>query len=329
MLAKRRHARERLDDVRRTLMWEPRGHADMYGCVLTEPVTGDGDAGVLFLHNEGWSTMCGHGVIALITAGLPAGLLRPCQASGPAPDAPEGEGPVVRLDTPAGRVVARARLEGPITTAGATGARGTEAVPRVLSVTFRNVPSFVLVPDAAVDVPGVGRVRFDLAFGGAFYAYVDAEPLGLELTPRGVDRLVDVGRRIKTAVSEAFEIAHPDGDPDLGFLYGTIFTGPPLGDAQIRNVCVFADGEVDRSPTGTGVSGRAAIRHRRGEMSVGEELAVESVVGTVFRVRIAAETSVGGLGAVVPDVTGSAHLTGVHEFWIDPEDPLAGGFLLR
>jgi len=205
---------------------------------------------------------------------------------------------------------------------------GTEGT-RVARVSFLNVPSFVLEPDLAIDVPGFGSVRCDIAFGGAFYACVEAPDMGLSVEPEAYARLIDAGRRVKHAVSQQFEIVHPDGDPHLNFLYGTIFIQNGEGDVHSRNVCVFAEGEVDRSPTGTGVSGRAAIHHFRGELSAGETITIESIIGSSFDVRVAAETTVGRLLAIVPEVTGAAHITGRHEFLIDPEDPLRDGFFLR
>ena len=312
ILAKRQFVRENHDSLRRALMWEPRGHADMYGCLLTEPVTPDGDVGVLFLHNEGYSTMCGHGIIGLVKVGLECGLLDPA-----ALEADAAGQPIVRIDTPAGRVTATAHL-----------AAETD-VTRVARVSFLNVPSFVLETDLRVDVPDFGSVRCDIAFGGAFYAYVNAADMGLTIEPKAYAPLIDAGRRVKRAVMEQYPIVHPDGDPDLNFLYGTILIQEGEGDVHSRNVCVFAEGEVDRSPTGTGVSGRAAIRHYRGELSAGETITIESIIGSSFDVRVAAEATVGGLPAVVPEVTGTAHVTGRHEFLIDPEDPLRDGFFLR
>jgi proline racemase len=299
ILEKRRFARERLDGLRRGLVFEPRGHADMYGAIPTEPVTPDGDAGVLFMHNEGWSTMCGHGVIALVTVALEVGLL--------------SERAVVRLDTPAGRVTARPRREG----------------DRVRSVAFENVPSFVVSLDDRVTVPGIGEVRYDLAFGGAFYAFVDAASVGLEMTPDRFRDLIAVGTATKRAVMAAREIRHPR-EPDLSFLYGTIFTGPAHGvGADSRNVCVFAEGEVDRSPTGTGVSARVAIERARGRLAAGGTFVVESIIGTRFTGRIAREVRWEGYDAVVPEVEGSAWVTGRSEILIAPDDPLAEGFILR
>ena len=302
ILAKRRFLRENLDHLRTALMWEPRGHADMYGCIVTEPVTPDGTLGVLFLHNEGYSTMCGHGVIALATVALDTRML----------ELP-GDKVVVKMDTPAGRVTAYARRE-----------RG-----RVTEVAFHNVPSFVYALDRAVDVPGIGHVRYDVAFGGAFYAFCRAEDLGLRLVPEEFRPLIDVGMRIKRAVMADLPIRHPF-EPDLGFLYGTIIVGPPHDPAHhSRNVCVFAEGEVDRSPTGTGMSGRAALHFARGELALNQPFVVESILGTCFEGRVMGLTTFGPHDAVIPQVTGSAHIVGRSELCIDPSDPLKHGFILR
>jgi proline racemase len=283
-------------------MWEPRGHADMYGCIVTKPVTAGADFGVLFLHNEGFSTMCGHGIIGIATVAVETGMV-----AGSEPET------TIRIDTPAGLVTAIAEVE-----------RG-----RVRGVRFLNVPSYVLALDQTVDVAGFGRVRFDLAFGGAFYAYVAAEPLGLHCVPDEYRRLIEAGMAIKRAVASSRAIHHPF-EPDLGFLYGTIFVAPAQrASAHSRNVCVFAEGEVDRSPTGTGVSGRLALHHARGEIAGGQTIEIESIIGTSFTGRVVETTTFGPYKAVIPEVGGSAYITGRHEFLIAPDDPLREGFLLR
>lgn len=302
VLARRRDARDRLDRYRRALMWEPRGHADMYGCIVLPPDTPDAHFGVLFLHNEGYSSMCGHGIIAVVTALLETGVLPASML-----------GQEIRIDAPAGRIVAIAE--------------GSAA--RVQRVRFRNVPSFLALRDAEVEVPGVGRLRFDLGFGGAFYAYVQAAPLGLSLAATEFRQLIALGSAIKAAVAAQHPIVHPF-EAELGFLYGTIFTGAAHDPANhSRNVCVFAEGEVDRSPTGTGVSGRAAIHVARGELTPGEEIRIESITGSVFGVRAVASLRYGPHEAIVPEVSGEAALTGRSEFWLDPRDPSGEGFLLR
>lgn len=283
-------------------MWEPRGHADMYGCIVTPPTSPESDFGILFMHNEGFSTMCGHGVIAMATVAVETGML-------PAAE-PET---LVRMDTPAGRITAWAK-----TSAG-----------RVDSVRFQNVPSFVVDLDLEVEVPGIGGVRYDLAFGGAFYAFVQAAELGLGCGPDDFRELIETGVAIKRAITESRRIVHPR-EEDLGFLYGVIFIGEPWSSGtHSRNVCVFADGEVDRSPTGTGVSGRLAIHHARGEVAIDQPIVIESILGSRFTGRVVRETTCGPYPAVIPEVEGSAFLTGRHEFFLDPRDEIGQGFLLR
>ena len=304
VLARRRVARADHDELRRALMWEPRGHADMYGCLVMPPVRPGSDFSVLFMHNEGYSTMCGHGIIGVAKIAVEAGWI----------DGSGDERPVA-IDTPAGLVRATAILDG----------------ARVREVRFLNVPSFAATLDRVVEVEGLGTVPYDLAFGGAFYAYVDADALGLPLTPAGATGLIDAGRRITHAVSSSAggDISHPD-DADLGFLYGTVFTGKAADPAHhSRHVCIFAEGELDRSPTGTAVSGRLAILRARRELPRDAEIIVESIIGGRFGGRVVDTTTVGGHPAVVPEVGGRAWVTGRHEFLVDPEDPWRDGFLVR
>ncbi len=286
-------------------MWEPRGHRDMYGCVLTPPVTPEGDLGVLFMHNEGYSTMCGHGVIALVTTLLQTGAV-----------AAKGPQTTVNLDTPAGLVRATAHLD------------QHGAVERV---SFLNVPSFVYVRDVELAVPELGQVRVDIAFGGAFYAILPAKQIGLRVEPQQRERLVAAGETIKQAVQKTLVIKHPY-EEDLGFLYGTILTGPPENPAHhSSNICIFADAEVDRSPTGTGVSARLALHHAKGEIVEGQQIVIESILGDVsaFGGRVADKAQVGSFEAIVPEVSGTAFITGRHEFFIDPGDKLGQGFFLK
>ena len=302
ILEKRRFARQHLDHLRTALMWEPRGHADIYGCIVTDPVTADGDLGVLFLHNEGFSTMCGHGIIGLATVALETGMIKQ-----------DGPAPVIRMDTPAGRVTAYTRFEN----------------GRVTSVSFRNVPSFVYLLDQCVEVPGIGKITYDIAFGGAFYAFCSARDAGVALTSRDFRAIIDAGVHIKKAVESQVHIRHPFED-DLGFLYGVIFIDEAHQPAHhSRNVCVFADGEVDRCPTGTGVSARAAIHYARGQLALNEPFIVESILGTTFRGSVVETIQFGSYAAVIPEVTGDAYITGRAEWLVNPADPLKNGFILR
>jgi trans-L-3-hydroxyproline dehydratase len=285
VLEKRRYFREHYDYIRTGLMWEPRGHADMYGAIITPSV--DADFDVFFLHNEGYSTMCGHATIALTKLVIETGL---------------SNKPEIAFNVPAGRVHARATLiDG-----------------RVQEASFRNVPSFLYLRDQEVEVTEVGRVRFDVAYGGAFYAFVEATPLGLHLTPDHFNSLIEIGRRIKHAVMDQFQIKHPFED-DLSFLYGTIFTGPALFEGNhSRNVCIFADGELDRSATGSGVSARAALHHAKSELSPGERITIESILGSTMSVGVVEVTKFGPYDAIVPEVSGTASIIGRNEFYFDP-----------
>jgi len=292
MLDKREWLRENVDHLRRAVMLEPRGHADMYGALLTEPERPGSDAGVLFMHNEGYSTMCGHGVIAVITIALERGLLRPRA----------GADEIV-LDTPAGPV--RVTRDGK-------------------TVTFRNVPSFVLHAGVPVKL-GTRELRADVAFGGAFYAIVDSEAAGIPITPARLPELRRAGMQIKESIESTLRIEHP-GEPGLRGIYGTIFTGPPSGAADLRNVTIFADAEVDRSPCGTGTCAVMAVLSAMGLLGRDQTFAHESIIGSRFRGRVVDDVVVGELPAIVPEISGEAYITGECTFIIDEEDPLAYGF---
>jgi trans-L-3-hydroxyproline dehydratase len=247
--------------------------------------------------------MCGHAIIALTKLAVETDLVSALNQSNAE----------LAINVPAGRVYARASIEN----------------GKVVEASFRNVPSFVYLRDEQFEVEGIGTVSFDIAYGGAFYAFVDATPLGLELVPEQHGRLIDYGRRIKKAVMNQFKVEHPF-EPDLSFLYGTIFTGPAVKtEHHSRNVCIFAEGEVDRSATGTGVSARAALHHARGELRLGEKITIESIVGSTMSVRAIEEVKFGRFDAIIPEVSGTASIIGRNEFYFDPEDPFRNGFILR
>jgi len=302
ILEMRRYFKDNLDFIRTGLMFEPRGHADMYGAILTKPVSKDADFGTFFIHNEGYSTMCGHAIIALTKLVLETGMIKK-----------SGNNPELIIDAPPGKIYSKAFIEDGI----------------VKKVSFKNVPSFVLLKDQMVKVKGIGKVNFDLAFGGAFYAFVDADSVGLSLEASDYNKIIDYGRRIKKAVMNEFTIEHPF-EKDLSFLYGTIFIGKAFNNNHhSRNVCVFAEGEVDRSPTGSGVSARAAIHHLKDGLEAGEKITIESILNTLMDVKIIEETNYGPYKAVIPEVTGTASITGQHEFYFDPTDSLNNGFIFR
>jgi proline racemase len=322
MLEKRDWVRRNADHLRRALMLEPRGHADMYGAVLTEPVLPGSHAGVLFMHNEGYSTMCGHGIVAVTTIALERGLL-----------VPGGDGATVVYDAPAGTIRARATLGSSFDKLRMSGSEDPLALSsskgelRVESVSFVNVPSFVLHGGLIVKI-GSRQLRADVAFGGAFYAIVDSEAVGLPIDVAHLPELRRVGMEIKHAIESAQTIVHPL-DAGLRGIYGTIFTGPPSDEgADLRNVTIFADAEVDRSPCGTGTAAVMAVVDAMGLLSADKPFVHESLIGTRFKGRVTNHTLVGEYQAIVPEIEGSAWITGEHTFIVDDSDPLKNGFRL-
>jgi proline racemase len=285
-------ANEAVDAVRRLLCHEPRGHADMYGCFLVAPDDAGADLGVLFWHKDGYSTACGHGTIALGAWAVESG-----RVAAPA----DGEIDVT-FDVTSGRVVARVRRQ-----AGA-----------VESVAFRNVPSFVVARDVAA-----AGVEVDVAYGGAIYACVPAQRFGLRVVPGDLPQLIAAGREVKRALAGSDVARHPQ-DERLSGIYGTILY-EELGDLHQRNVTIFADGEVDRSPCGSGTSARCALLAADGALGEGQLLRHDSIVGTTFLARIVGEAPEG----LLTEVEGSAFRTGEHRFVLDPRDPLGTGFVLR
>ena len=294
-------------ELRRMLCFEPRGHADMYGGFITPPDDRGAAFGVLFWHKDGFSTACGHGTIALGAWAVDAGLV---------PAEPTGVTDVV-LDVPSGRVTARVhRREG-----------------RVTSVDFVNVPSYVLATDVSV-ATSQGEVVVDLAYGGAIYAQLPASSVGLAVDPKRLQDLIGLGREIKWALDGSEHARHP-GDDRLSGVYGTILYDDLGADGESsdrlhqRNVTIFADGEVDRSPCGSGTCARMAVLAATGRLAPGQELVHDSIVGSRFRARVLREVLAEGRPAVLPLVTGAAYRTGEHTFVADPADDLFPGFVLR
>ncbi|GAA2885348.1 proline racemase family protein [Microbacterium esteraromaticum] len=287
------------DGIRRFLCLEPRGHDDMYGGFITPPDDEGADFGVLFWHKDGFSTACGHGTIALGAWAVRTGRV---------PSDPDGE-TVVTIDVPSGRVQARVRQSG----------------GRIHDIVFRNVESRVLERGIALRTSR-GEVTVDLVFGGAVYATLPASAVGLEVTPENTAALIAIGREIKWALNE-----HPAAqlnDDRLSGVYGTILfddLGRTGDGPHQRNVTVFADGEVDRSPCGSGTAARVALLAATGELADGETLTHDSIIGTRFLARVAERTD----GGVIPEVTGQAHRVGTSTFELDEGDPVATGFSLR
>jgi proline racemase len=299
---RRRWALAHLDEVRALLCREPRGHADMYGCFPTPPDDDDGDLGTVFFHNDGFSTACGHGTIALATWAIETGLVTP------PPDATEHR---VVVDVPSGRVEAYVALE----------------AGQPTTVRFRNVPALVHTLDVELDVAG-RALHLDISYGGAFYASIDAAQLDLAVIPEHLPVLIGWGRAIRAAVDAALVLRPPDESGASG-LYGAIFFDR-LAAGHQRNVTVFADGQVDRSPCGSGTSARLAVMGERGELAVGDTLVHDSIVGTRFLGRLLGQdVATDGSRRWDTEVEGRAARTGQHTFVLDPRDELGVGFVLR
>jgi trans-L-3-hydroxyproline dehydratase len=337
---KRDWANRHADHLRRLLMLEPRGHRDMSGAVLTEPASPGSHAGVLFMNSDGFSFMSGHAVIAVATIALERGII-----------VPGGDGASLALDTPAGTVRATATWregrerqerregqEGPPSRQGRYGevAPKPEEEParavayqkrKVERVAFLNVPSFVMHGGLEV-VLGTRRVRADVAFGGAFYAIVDGESVGVPLDAGHIPELRRFGVEIKNAIDRTLTVVHPL-EPRLTGIYGTIFTGPPQGSsADLRNVTVFANGAINRSASGTGTAAVMTVIDAMGLVDDQRPFVQESIIGTTLSGRVAGRTMVGEFPAIVPEIQGSAWITGEQMFIVDEDDPLQRGFYL-
>ncbi len=300
ILERRRAMAAHHDELRRILLFEPRGHADMYGAILTPPVTAEADFGVLFLTNEGYSTMCGHGVIALTTVLLETGML-PRQE-------PETN---VGYDSPAGLIRARATAVG----------------EHVTAVAFQNVPSFQYAKSVPIEI-STGPLEVDIAYGGAFYVLVDAAALGVSVRPDQVGELTRFGIEVKRAVDAKLDVRHPL-EPELAGIYGTIISDAPAAGGDGRNITIYAEGAVDRSPCGTGTSAKLANLYANGEIGLDQPYVHESVIDTTFTGRVLAETTVADKPAVATEISGRGFITGFHQFVVADDDPTGGGFLVR
>lgn len=302
ILDKRAFAREHLDHLRKLIIFEPRGHYDMYGVIPVEPSLPGADLAVLFVHNEGYSTMCGHAVIALGRWAIDTGLVKATE-------------PItkVNIECPCGMVVAFVEVAD-----GKTGA-----------VSFDSVPAFLYANDRAITLPSGHHVHFDIAYGGAFYALADCAQWGLALGVSPVRDFIDAATALSEAVKRNHHIAHPDAD-DLGFLYGSILTDGGDGKSRpTRNVCIFADAEVDRSPTGSGVTARLAAMHAKGQLAVGQSCQFESIIGSRFSGEVMRQTFIGPHEAIVARVGGRAYYSGKAEYALESGDEFGRGFLVR
>ncbi len=302
ILSKRAYVRDQLDHLRKILMFEPRGHLDMYGALLVETDLPDADLAVLFMHNEGYSTMCGHAIVALGRYAVDYGLVAKVE-------------PVttVRIECPCGMVIASVEVR--------DGKSG--------GVSFESVPAFLFTSDQTVDVPGFGNIRFDVAYGGAFYALADCSQFGLEFGRDAASAFKQAATALTEAVKETVPLDHPD-HKDLAFLYGSILTdgADEWNEAPTKNVCIFADAQLDRSPTGSGVTARLAAMHAKGQIVEGTARIFESIVGSRFAGFVETTTKAGQFDAITARVSGHAYYSGKAEFIVEDDDPLGTGFLI-
>ncbi|HEY6760179.1 MAG TPA: proline racemase family protein [Baekduia sp.] len=300
MLERKLWFEEHMDDVRLLLMREPRGHSAMSGAILQPPTRADADWGVLFIEVSGCLPMCGHGTIGVATVLVETGMVAVTE--------PET---VVRLDTPAGLVVVRVAVRD----------------GRALAVTLRNVPAFLAARDQVVEVDGWGRVGYDMAFGGNFYAIVDAGSIGVRVDPSASDTLIACGAAIMDAIDAVDRPAHPE-DPRISGCHHVVLYENGADGAHARAATSIHPGWLDRSPCGTGTSARLAQLWARGELAVGQDFVNESVLGTRFTGRVVEETVVGGAPAIVPEITGRAWITGMGQYLLADDDPFPAGFRL-
>ncbi|MFD2056688.1 proline racemase family protein [Mesorhizobium calcicola] len=303
ILEKRAYVRDHLDHLRQILMFEPRGHYDMYGALLVEPDLPGADLAVLFMHNEGYSTMCGHAIVALGRYAVDEGLVTKRE-------------PVttVNIEAPCGLVVASVEVRD-----GKAGA-----------VSFESVPAFLFAGGRKIELPGYGMIGFDIAYGGAFYALADCHQFGLEFGRDRVRDFVDAATALTEKLKKELPLSHPD-HADLAFLYGTILTdGRDVFSGEVtKNICVFAEAEVDRSPTGSGVTARLAAMHAKGEIAIGQTRLFESIAGSRFSGAVVRTAKAGPHEAIIARVGGRAYYSGRAEFIVEADDELGRGFLLR
>ncbi len=301
IVEKMTHLKENMDWVRTALMFEPRGHSVMSGCILTEPTIPDADIGVIFIETGGYLPMCGHDTIGVATALVETGMVKV-------------EEPVthIALDTPAGLTRVRVDVE--------------DGVAK--SVTFRNIPSFIFSKDVEVDIPTFGTIKMDVSYGGNPYAIVLADAFGTKICPENASKLIEMGRIVRDAVNDQVPIQHPEIDFINECTHVEFYGEPTNPEAHVKNAVFFADGGIDRSPCGTGTSAKVATLYEKGKLKLNEEFVHESIIGSLFRARAVEETQVGPYSAVVPEVTGSAYIMGINQLFIDPDDPHRNGFLL-
>ena len=302
MPEKKQYLEDHLDHIRTAIMLEPRGHNDMFGSVMTQPCDPDADFGIIFMDGGGYLNMCGHGSIGAMTVAVETGVV-------------PMEEPVTKvvMEAPAGIIKGDVKVEN----------------GKVQSVSIFNVPAFLYKKDQEVELPGVGKVKFDISFGGSFFAIVHASQLGLKIEPKNAAKLTDMAMELRDRINREIEIQHPTLEHIKTVDLVEIWDEPTNEKATYKNVVIFGQGQVDRSPCGTGTSAKLATLHARGELKEGEKFVYESILGTLFEGEIVGTTKVGEFDAVLPKITGSAYMTGFNNFLIDEDDPVKYGFILK
>jgi len=305
IVEKKQYLIDNLDDLRKSVMFEPRGHQDMFGAFLLPPTKEEADFALIFMDTGGYLNMCGHNTIAAVTAAVETGMV----------DVEEGatEKEVV-VETPAGLIYATAKLK--------------DDGAKVKEVSFRNVESFLYKHDLELDVEGVGHIKFDISFGGSFFCILSADQLGLEVKPENASKLKEAGLKIRDAVNANIEIQHPTLSHIKSVDLVEIYDKPSHPEATYKNVVVFGDGNIDRSPCGTGTSAKLATLYAKGELKPGEPFVYESILGTLFKGRIVEERKLADFDAIIPEITGSGYILGFSNYVYDPDDALTYGFLL-
>lgn len=302
MPEKKQYLEDHLDHIRTAIMLEPRGHNDMFGSVMTQPCDPEADFGIIFMDGGGYLNMCGHGSIGAMTVAVETGVVPMVE-------------PVTKvvMEAPAGIIKGDVRVEN----------------EKVKSVSIFNVPAFLYKKDQEVELPGVGKVKFDISFGGSFFAIVNAKQLGLEILPKNTNKLTELAMELRDIINKEIEIQHPTLEHIKTVDLVEIWDEATNPEATYKNVVIFGQGQVDRSPCGTGTSAKLATLHARGELKEGEKFVYESILGTLFEGEIVGTTKVGEFDAVLPKITGSAWITGFNNFLIDEDDPVKYGFLLK
>lgn len=301
MPEKKAYLEKNLDHVRTGIMLEPRGHNDMFGSILTQPCSDEADLGIIFMDGGGYLNMCGHGTIGAMTVAVETGMI------------PKVE-PITKvvLEAPAGLVYGDVRVEN----------------GKVKSVSFNNVPAYYDRKES-IDLPGYGKIEFDIAFGGSFFAILHAKQLNLKVEPKNAQKLCEVGMQIRDIINKEIKVQHPTLEHIKTVDLVEIYDEPTHPDATYKNVVVFGQGQVDRSPCGTGTSAKLATLHAKGELKEGEKFVYESIAGTLFEGEIVGKTKIGDQDAIIPRITGAAYITGFNHFVFDDEDPLVDGFILK